>query len=113
MRTCVSLLFLFVLGNGLNAQVGAPEVVTTETFLSVDKVRPEDQFKIAIKGKIDDKWHVNSNNPSEEFLIPTVVKFDSMPNIEVSRIEYPEGEMRRFEFSENPLSVYEGEVIVR
>ncbi|MFQ5752294.1 MAG: hypothetical protein ACE5HI_09880 [bacterium] len=57
----------------LHAQFNMPEVVKLETLLSVDKVRKGDEFKIGLIAKIEPEWHINSNTPSEDFLIPTLV----------------------------------------
>ena len=53
--------------------------------------------------------HVNSNRPSFENAIATVIKL-SGPGIRVGAVNYPRGTNRKFEFSENPLNVYEGTV---
>ncbi|MFQ5604328.1 MAG: protein-disulfide reductase DsbD [bacterium] len=102
-----------VLAANLMAQFNMPEVVKLETYLSVDKVAPGSEFRIAFNTKIDPEWHINSNKPSEDFLIPTEIKFNDSEQFEVSRINYPEGELIKFEFSEEPLSVYETEIVIQ
>ncbi len=55
-------------------------------------------------------FHVNSNKPSEEYLIPTVLKLDAPTDIVLGRITYPEGQEMSFAFAPNEkLSVYSGE----
>ena len=51
--------------------------------------------------------HVNSNRPGSEFLIPTVVKLSSR-GFTVSRVSYPRGLNRKFQFTTKILNVYEG-----
>jgi DsbC/DsbD-like thiol-disulfide interchange protein len=53
--------------------------------------------------------HVNSNRPSSEYAIPTVVTVRSS-GIRLSRVSYPRGKNRKFQFSENSINVYEGRV---
>jgi DsbC/DsbD-like thiol-disulfide interchange protein len=53
--------------------------------------------------------HVNSNRPSSEYAIPTVVTIRSS-GIRLSRVTYPRGKNRKFQFSENSINVYEGRV---
>ena len=53
--------------------------------------------------------HVNSNRPSFDNAIATVVKLTGT-GIHVGAVNYPRGTNRKFEFSENPLNVYEGTV---
>ena len=55
---------------------------------------------------IDDKWHVNANPASLEFLIPTTIAG------EVRSIAYPAGELLAFAFAGEELSVYSGSVTV-
>lgn len=100
------------ISSGLSAQIKMPEVVKLDAFLSVDKIREGDTFKIGIRANIDDSWHINSNKPLEDFLIPTSVQFDEVKGLRFEDVNYPEGELRRFEFSEKPLSVYEGQILI-
>ncbi len=50
--------------------------------------------------------HANSNKPTTEFAIPTVVKI-SAAGARVGKINYPRGENRKFAFSEDVFNVYE------
>ena len=53
--------------------------------------------------------HVNSSRPSSEYAIPTVVSVRGN-GVRVSRVTYPRGRNRKFQFSENLINVYEGRV---
>jgi hypothetical protein len=53
--------------------------------------------------------HVNSNRPSSEYAIPTVVSVRGS-GVKVTGVTYPRGKNRKFQFSENPINVYEGRV---
>lgn len=53
--------------------------------------------------------HVNSNRPSSEYAIPTVVTL-SGTGVRVGNVIYPRGKNRKFQFSEKPINVYEGRV---
>lgn len=54
-------------------------------------------------------FHINSNKPSAEYLIPTVLKLDPPTDIVVGKIVYPAGEETSFAFAPNDkLSVYSG-----
>jgi hypothetical protein len=58
-------------------------------------------------------FHVNSNKPSEEFLIPTVLTLEPPTDIIVGRVTYPAGELTSFPFApDQKLSVYAGEFTV-
>ncbi len=53
--------------------------------------------------------HVNSNRPSSEYAIPTVVTVRGS-GVRLGRVTYPRGKNRKFQFSENSINVYEGRV---
>src|SRR5215213_2478749 len=53
--------------------------------------------------------HVNSNRPGSEYLIPTVVRV-SGKQVGLTRVKYPRGKDRKFQFTEKLLNVYEGTV---
>ena len=63
-------------------------------------------------------FHINSNTPKSEFLIPTTLKLDPPTDIVVGKVTYPAGEDMSFAFApDEKLNVYSGafslSVIVR
>ena len=44
-------------------------------------------------------YHINSNTPKSEFLIPTALKMDLPTDIILGKIQYPAGEDASFPFS--------------
>lgn len=96
----------------VQAQMAKPEVVTLKPFLSVDHVVPGTVFKVGVQAVLKPPWHVNSNTPSEDFLIPTTLTLDAMDGFNAGDPYYPEGQLKKFGFSDTPLSVYEEEVIL-
>ena len=66
--------------------------------------------KVVLRFHVNAGFHVNSNTPKSEFLIPTVLKLDAPTDIAVGKITYPAGEEMSFPFSpDEKLSVYTGE----
>ena len=53
-------------------------------------------------------YHVNSNTPNEEYLIPLRLTWTSLGALEGGTIAYPKPQQEKYEFSEKPLSVYTG-----
>ena len=94
------------------AGLSSTEIVTPKVVFSLDKAYRGGTLRAAIVVKINKGWHINSNNPSEDFLIPTEVTFDSTTGLTVDKIIYPAGKMISFDFSEIPLSVYEKEIVI-
>ena len=66
MKTKLStILFSVLILTGINyPQFGIKNnLVKIKTFKSFDKVYPGSEIKLAVKAKIDDSWHINSNKP--------------------------------------------------
>ena len=58
-------------------------------------------------------YHINSNKPSDEFLLPTQLKLDP-PTDMLIKLEYPEGQDYSFAFApDQKLNVYTGDFVVK
>lgn len=58
-------------------------------------------------------FHINSNAPKSEFLIPTALKMDPPTDIALGKTEYPEGKDVSFPFSpDEKLNVYSGDFTI-
>ena len=68
------------------------------------------QVKIPLEVKAG--FHVNSNQPSEEYLIPLKLTWTSLGALEGGTVTYPKPELEKYEFSEKPLSVYTGDFLL-
>ena len=53
-------------------------------------------------------YHVNSNTPSDEYLIPLKLTWKSTGALEAGPVQYPKASLEKYEFSEKPLSVFTG-----
>lgn len=56
--------------------------------------------------------HVNSYRPQSEYAIPTRMTVSGSGGAQAFGITYPPGKMRRFEFSDEPISVYENRAYI-
>ena len=55
-------------------------------------------------------YHINSNKPKSEFLIPTVLKVEPATDIVIGKTTYPEGQDMSFAFAPDELlNVYTGD----
>jgi thiol:disulfide interchange protein len=82
--------------------------------LDVDRTAyaPGEAGRLVALVRIEDGWHVNSHQPTYEYLIPTTVEVALPKGWEAPRLTYPQPEIARFTFAEEPLSVFQGEVPV-
>ncbi len=58
-------------------------------------------------------WHINSNKPLDESLIPTRVEVETSGTVIVHDAIYPPATKIRLGFSKTPVSVYQGTVTIR
>jgi len=65
-----------------------------------------------IKVSIKPGFHINANPPTFSYLIPTEVTAGKAEGIVPGKPVYPAGEKRKFQFADQPLSVYEGDARV-
>jgi hypothetical protein len=72
-----------------------------------------EQTMVNINFRVPAGYHINSNTPKSEFLIPTTLKMEVPTDIVLGKIGYPAGEDASFPFSpDEKLSVYTGDFIV-
>ena len=68
------------------------------------------QTMVNLDFRVPSGYHINSNTPKSEFLIPTALKMDLPTDIILGKIEYPAGDDLAFPFSpEEKLNVYTGD----
>ena len=94
----------------LEAQAAGTHVVSVEPPQGL-AVRRGTEFQVPLKLVIRNGYHINSNTPSEDYLIPTALQWDTSP-IAVRGVTYPKAESVRYEYSPSPLLVYSGTVTV-
>jgi len=80
------------------------------SIASKDTLHPGGEAQVIINVTVAEGWHINSNKPNEDFLIASKVTAESKEKIAFRSVVYPKGKEIKFEFSEKPLSVYEGKV---
>jgi len=81
-------------------------VVAPEKVIVKAGATQEIPFTIQIKSG----YHVNSNTPSDEYLIPLKLTFAADGPVQVVDIAYPKPSMEKLEFSPKPVSVFQGDV---
>ena len=88
-------------------------------FQALSVVPPEPVFLkageevvVLLTLRIRPGYHINSNRPAEDYLIPTKLSWEAAAPLELKSIDYPAGENVTYSFSEKPLSVYSAKVRV-
>jgi hypothetical protein len=69
---------------------------------------------VKLKAQLRTGFHVNSDKPSDEYLIPLKLTWAKEP-LQAEQIIYPKPQLEKYEFSMTPLSVFSGnfEIVTR
>lgn len=73
---------------------------------------PGEIARVAAKVTVEEGWHVNSNTPTFEYLIPTKLGLELPAGWSEETVRYPQHEMQTFAFADQPLAVYDGEFVI-
>jgi|SRR5215510_936776 len=69
--------------------------------------------EISIPISIEQGYHINANPATFVYLIATELTADKSDGITFGKPIYPRAEKRKFQFAEQPLAVYEGQVQIK
>jgi cytochrome c biogenesis DsbD-like protein len=89
-------------------------VVKPQTYVSLDPVSRGKEFQVAVVAEIARGFHMNSNHPSDAYLIPTTLSTQLPGGFKLLDTIYPDGHAQKFSFSpDKPLDVYSGSVTIK
>jgi len=77
-----------------------------------DAVVPGEPVRAAVQVRLQHGFHVNSNEPLEEYLIPTSLQFAPLEGVDVEGLAYPEAIRLVTGGSDTPLAVFEEEFAI-
>jgi hypothetical protein len=86
--------------------------VEAKVVMASDGAYANSVAKAAVVAQVASGYHINDHKPSADYLIPTELKVAPSKQITVKEVVYPKGTVARFAFSDTPLAVYEGKVVV-
>ncbi len=85
------------------------EVVQVRVEPARVEARADGQATFTLVATIREGFHINSNQPLQEYLIPTRVELLTTELFALEKVDYPKGELKSFGFSpDEKLSVYDG-----
>jgi hypothetical protein len=94
------------------AEAAKHKQVKGRVYLSTDKLTPGTSTKVAVVLDISEGWHVNANPAKPDFVRPAELELTSAAGIELTDIVYPKGKDMKMEAQDEPVSVYEGQVVI-
>ena len=116
MRLCSSLIAVLLLpglsGGALWAQgfsrgLRAASIVPGPAV----KLQPGGTAAVPVTVQIRPAYHINSNAPADEYLIPTKLTWESSLLV-WKKTDYPEAEIVNYSFSKKPLAVYSNKIVI-
>ena len=70
------------------------------------------QGRILAQVEVAEHWHMNSNQPTLDFLIPTELSLELTAGSSGLEVKYPQHKMLKFPYTEEPIAVYDGRFVV-
>lgn len=89
------------------------ELVTMKAFLAQDRLPAGGTCKVAILVTIQEGWHINTNPPRPETMIPTQFSVKSKHGTTLKEVKYPEGVEITVKGLKEPQTIYEKQVLLR
>lgn len=97
----------------LSSQRGAGPSVTVAPVEPVTVARGG-SASVELDFRVARGFHINSNQPRSEYLLPTTLKLDPPSDIVIANLSYPPGQDYSFSFApDEKLNVYTGDFTVR
>ena len=93
----------------ITTSVYSQKILSVSVSQSHYKIKSGENLQLILKVKIDPEWHINSNKPNEDYLIPSDVSIISNDGFLLSQKIFPKAKEIKFDFSDIPVSVFEGE----
>jgi len=104
--------FIVLVGPFAPASVPA-STVQVEVIHGQDGYPAGRAFPLLLRLKIADPWYIHSAEGGDSGLIPTSLVFQKTPGLEITGLQFPAPERKKFAFSANPIEVFSGEILVR
>jgi len=102
-----AILVILALGVGTSDAKTNP-AVSVRALAPAEPLAPGKPANLTVELTIASPYHINSDRPLEDFLIPTTLEFEPHPRITFGKPVFPAAPEIKLPFSETPMSVYEG-----
>jgi thiol:disulfide interchange protein DsbD len=113
MQKVVYVFFLSILIPLFVSSHAYAETVTVEIIHSQDKYPEGGTYPLILRLKIQESWYIHGIQDEGDGLITTVLSFQDSPAITVKGSRFPAPESKKFEYLDEPIHVYSGEILVK
>jgi len=111
-RSFFSLLVVLVACGSAAFGQGQDDIVSVKVIPPAEIFRAGQTAPVTLELTIRPLFHINSDQPSGEDLVGTTVAFKAQPGVSYGWAKFPRPVIRKLDFFETPLSVFEGVVKV-
>jgi len=113
-QTVAFFLLMAVCSAGLAVGPGLASPPVFQVQLVPDRVPlvAGDELRLAVTVTINNGWHVSSDDPGDEFSLPTTVDFILPDGWPAPVISFPAGEELKFDFSDTPIEVWQHRAVI-
>jgi len=119
MKSARSLVFAFAFLSFASLAFSVDEPKLAHVYVSFEgaseaSISPGKTAEVELRFRVKEGYHVNSNQPRSELLIPTTLKLDMPADLAAGGITYPPGKDLSFPFDPTEkLNVYSDDFIVK
>jgi len=111
-KTTLLAILVWIVVLGATAQgFEAEPVFTVELVPDRSPVVAGEVLQLAAVVDVEAGWHINSDEPGDEFSMPTTVAWLVPEGWPEPLTVFPDGEQLEFDFSDVPIEVWEGKVV--
>jgi thiol:disulfide interchange protein DsbD len=110
--TIAAALVLFAAASGHAQGLDTEPVFTVNLVADRAPAVAGGNLRLAVEILIEPGWHVNTNDPGDEFSWPTSVEFGLPDGWLDPVVSYPGGESLEFEFADAPIMVWEQSAVI-
>lgn len=96
-----------------NLLLSQEQVVSIQVKNFPKELKKNQQFEFDIIADIEQEWHINSNKPNEDYLIPTTIAINPENKLKIVKTIFPRAHNLKFSFSDVPVSVFEGRINIK
>ena len=89
---------------------GEQQVVTIQATASDGFLEAGKQSTLIIELRINKPFHINSDSPLQDFLIPTTVELEPNPDVAFGKVIYPKAILKTLPVFDSPMALFEGTV---
>jgi hypothetical protein len=113
MKRTLALLGAFLLVTAAlfaQSEFSSPKPAVSVLRIDVPTMQKGKSVPVKLTFHVSPGFHINSNHPTSELLIPTTLHLDPPTDLSLGNMQYPAGEQLSFPFApDDKLSVYSGD----